>query len=126
MDSRAVSRLLTTLASERLTVIKAPEAGLLMMSVRDPFDTDFHLGEILVTEAYVERDGMRGYGMVMGDDPERALAAASIDLLSRSCGVGQKIERFLASQSKKIAEKEKAEKALVARTRVRFESMNLG
>jgi alpha-D-ribose 1-methylphosphonate 5-triphosphate synthase subunit PhnG len=126
MDGRAISRLLKLLGPEDLKVLKAPKTGLLMMSVKDPFGTDFHLGEVLVTEAYVERDGIIGYGMAIGDDPERALAAASIDLLSRAGGMGQNVDKLLAAQAKKIREKEKAEEALVAGTRVSFESMTPG
>ncbi len=55
-----------------------------MVSATDPFDVDFHLGEALVTEALVEYEGVQGYGMVMGDQPERALAAASVDAIARA------------------------------------------
>lgn len=126
MDSQAVSRLLKMLDPGNIRVLKAPETGLLMMSATDPFGTDYHLGEILVTEAYVEQEGVKGYGMVIGDDPERALTAASIDLLSRSAGVDSNVEKFLAAEAEKIREKEKAEDALVSGTRVSFESMTPG
>jgi alpha-D-ribose 1-methylphosphonate 5-triphosphate synthase subunit PhnG len=127
MDRRALARLLKTLSTLEIKIIKGPEAGLLMVSVTDPFDTDFHLGEALVTEAIVEYGGVSGYGMVMGDEPDRAVASAAVDAIARAAPAGMpEIDRILASERKKIEKAREREEALVESTRVRFESMVRG
>lgn len=127
MDSRALSRLMKTLARLEIAVLKCPEAGLLMVSATDPFSVDFHLGEALVTEALVEYEGVQGYGIVLGDQPERALAAAAVDAIARagSPELGR-IAKLLEPERKKIAEARKLEEALVESTRVKFETMVKG
>jgi alpha-D-ribose 1-methylphosphonate 5-triphosphate synthase subunit PhnG len=127
MDRRALARLLKKLSTLEIKIIKGPEAGLLMVSVTDPFDTDFHLGEALVTEAIVEYGGVSGYGMVMGDEPDRAVASAAVDAIARAAPAGMpEIDRILASERKKIEKAREREEALVESTRVRFESMVRG
>jgi len=127
MDRRALARLLKTLSTLEIKIIKGPEAGLLMVSVTDPFGTDFHLGEALVTEAIVEYGGVSGYGMVMGDEPDRAVASAAVDAIARAAPAGMpEIDRILASERKKIEKAREREEALVESTRVRFESMVRG
>jgi len=124
MDSRALSRLFRSLAKLEITVVKSPEAGLIMVSVTDPFSVEFHLGEALVTEAVVEYRGVKGYGIILGDDPKRALAAASVDAVIRS-GSPEKarIVKSLETEQKKIANVRRQEQILVESTRVSFESM---
>ncbi|HMK46079.1 MAG TPA: phosphonate C-P lyase system protein PhnG [Methanocella sp.] len=127
MDGRALSRLLKALTRAEIKIIKGPTSGLIMISITDPFGTDFHLGEALVTEAIVEYDGVRGYGMVMGDGSERAVAAASADALRKSGSPEMaKINKILAQERKKIVEARKKEEAIVESTRVKFETMVLG
>jgi alpha-D-ribose 1-methylphosphonate 5-triphosphate synthase subunit PhnG len=127
MDRRALARLLKKLSTLEIKIIKGPEVGLLMVSVTDPFDTDFHLGEALVTEAIVEYGGVSGYGMVMGDEPDRAVASAAVDAIARAAPAGMpEVDRILASERKKIEKAREKEEALVESTRVRFESMVRG
>lgn len=55
--------------------------GLVMLPMRDTAGgTSFHLGEVLVSEAHIRRDGVEGYGMRRGRDLEAAMAMALIDL----------------------------------------------
>lgn len=127
MDSRALSRLFKSLEKLEITVIKSPEAGLIMVSVTDPFRVDFHLGEALVTEAVVEYRSVKGYGIILGDDPKRALAAASVDAIMRS-GSPEKarIVKYLETERKKIAYVRRQEQTLAESTRVSFESITEG
>ena len=37
--------------------------------MHDSFNTAFHAGEVLVTEARVKCCGSQGFGMVIGEDP---------------------------------------------------------
>ena len=58
-----------------LTVI-ANRTGLVMVPMRDTVENvDFHLGEVLVSEAHIaDAEGRVGYGMITGRDLERAMA----------------------------------------------------
>lgn len=60
-----------------------PSTGLLMMNIRESDGTVFHLGEVLVTQAEVNRNGHTGFGCCMGDRPDTALALACLDALGR-------------------------------------------
>ena len=52
--------------------IRPPETGLLMMELKDTFDTGFYLGEVLITEAMAGINGLQGYAMAIGDCPVKA------------------------------------------------------
>ncbi len=129
MDNSSVKELIQLLSTEDINITKAPETGLLMMAAKDSFNTNFYLGEILVTEAEVEYKGLRGHAMVMGDEPERALSAASVDaifLQTDDSDLKHKVMDFITIQGKKAAEACEMEKRLTAKTRVSFETMVKG
>jgi len=106
-------------------VRQAPRAGLIMVTVRDPFGTPFHLGEVLVSEAEVELGGYTGYGVVCGDEPEQALLLAVAAAAERSgrtdvlAAIGVLLDPL---EAKSAAHKALSSK-LAAATAVRFESM---
>jgi alpha-D-ribose 1-methylphosphonate 5-triphosphate synthase subunit PhnG len=106
-------------------VQRAPQAILVMVTVRDPFDTPFHLGEVLACEAEVAFGGHTGYGALCGDEPEKALLLATVEAVERSGrlslldGVG----KWIARLEEKSAERLAAVSKLAAATAVRFESM---
>ena len=54
MNRESLPKLSELLTDEEIQGIRTPQTGLLMMVARDPFVTDFCLGEILVTEAETE------------------------------------------------------------------------
>lgn len=125
MDRKAVRDLLERLAGFEIEVVREPRTGLVMQSVNDCFGTEFHIGEVLITEAEVRVDDQRGWAMVMGDSSDKAMLAACLDAISRSSGVEldpsirDEISRWLA-----LADKTKNDEAkLAATTRVNFESM---
>lgn len=127
-DESAVKSLSGMLSEQDISIIKPPKTGLLMMTVQDSFDTDFYLGEILATEAEVESRRKTGYAMVMGDNPERALLAASVDAVMQGDneGLKKRIREFVSEQMEKINSTREKESALVAKTKVSFESMSKG
>jgi len=107
------------------SVQQAPRAGLVMVTVRDPFGTPFHLGEVLVSEAEVQLDGGTGYGAVCGDEPEQALllaAVAAVERSGRAAVLGAILAPLGQLEAKRAAHKALASK-LAAATEVRFESM---
>ena len=126
MDVTEVDELLTLLVTEEIQITHPPRAGLIMMTVKDSLAVNFHLGEVLVTEAEVLLRGERGYGLIIGEEPRKALARAAADALLR-CGrpvllckqVSDCLERSRQRQNTKYAE----EAALVASTRVNFDLM---
>jgi phosphonate C-P lyase system protein PhnG len=128
MDDQEVEQLLALFAGEELPVPLPPRSGLLMMTVQDSFDTDFYLGEILVTEAEVESRGKTGYAMVMGDEPEKSLLAASIEAIMQGDNedLKKQIRGFVSEQMEKINSIKEKESALIAKTKVSFESMSKG
>ncbi len=107
------------------SVQRAPRAGLVMLTVCDPFDTPFYLGEVLVSEAEVVFDGHSGYGAICGDAPERALLLAAVEAAERSGGAAilGDIIAFICSLEVKNTEERARSSRLAAATAVRFESM---
>jgi alpha-D-ribose 1-methylphosphonate 5-triphosphate synthase subunit PhnG len=106
-------------------VQRAPRAGLVMLTLRDPFDTPFHPGEVLVSEAEVVFDGHSGCGAICGDEPERALLLAAVEAAEGSgrAAVPGEIGEFIGGLEKKHAQERARFSKLAAATAVRFESM---
>lgn len=93
-----------------------------MARVRETVDGEvFNLGEVLVTDCEVEVDGETGWGMVMGQDPERSILAAVLDAASRKGDAGLKTE--LAALLDSARESRRARWNAVGPTRVEFEEM---
>jgi alpha-D-ribose 1-methylphosphonate 5-triphosphate synthase subunit PhnG len=112
-------------SSGRLGVRRAPRTGLVMFTVCDPFDTPFHLGEVLVSEAEVECDGHAACGVIAGDAPRKALLLAAVEAVAAGGpapmldGLGSLIDRL---EARSVREHRRLAK-LAAATAVKFESM---
>lgn len=66
-------------------VTRGPSTGLLMVRMEEPSERiAFNFTEVTVSEAEVSAGGQRGYAMVMGRDPEKALALAVLDAAAES------------------------------------------
>lgn len=128
MDDSSIKELMQLLSTVEINITKPPQTGLLMMTVQDSFDTDFYLGEILVTEAEVESRTKTGYAMVIGDESERAVLAASVDAVMQGDNedLKKQIRVFVSEQMEKINSTKEKESALIAKTKVSFESMSKG
>lgn len=126
MDEAAIEELLTLFADLELTVTSPPRTGLLMMTATDSFNSDFHLGEVLVTEATVLLEDTDGYGLVMGEAPRKALARAATDALLRSgrqTELAQKTRLLLLREQKRQHATAAESAAMTAATRVNFDLM---
>ena len=121
----AIRRMLERLSALNFQILKEPETGLDMQTVSDCFNTDFHLGEILVTVAEVMLEDRRGWGMVMGDNGDRATLAACLDVILSSADLALRaeVERELSEWLEHAAEVADQEARLYGITRVNFESM---
>jgi alpha-D-ribose 1-methylphosphonate 5-triphosphate synthase subunit PhnG len=126
MEAQRVEKILALFADVELTVSRPPRSGLMMLTVKDCFETDFHLGEVLVTEARVLFRGREGFGMVSGEAPRRALARAAADAVLR-CPEAIEIKdvlRALLEQEETMQKARLAESAaLIAVTKVNFDLM---
>ena len=126
MGEERVEKLLELFADVELTVSYPPRTGLLMMTATDSFDTDFHPGEVLVTEARILFRDCEGFGMVTGESPRRALARAAADAVlgfPESTPIGEALQIFL-KQEEVLQLAWRAEGAApVAATRVNFDLM---
>ena len=110
--------------------IRPPETGLLMMELKDTFDTGFYLGEVLVTEALAELNGRQGYAMAIGDCPAVTGVLACVEAVEKN---GSEYKSVIDEITKELealedaAEKTiKKENAFISSTRVNFESMRKG
>lgn len=78
--------------------------GLVMLPMRDTAQgTNFHLGEVLMSEARITGGGHDGYGMRRGRDLEAAMAMAVVDLAvslgTASDACGAFLEQQAAAQT---------------------------
>ena len=113
------------LADTTVEVIKKPSSGMIMMRFRDTAEKCiFNLGEVLVTEAEVRIDEELGYAMVMGRDPETALAGAILDAAVESGHpLAPGIIDLLRSEEVRRTEELQKTWTEVATTKVDFEVM---
>jgi alpha-D-ribose 1-methylphosphonate 5-triphosphate synthase subunit PhnG len=87
------------LADFEVEVTRGPTVGLLMVRVEEPSERlPFNFTEVTVSEAEVAAGPHRGYAMVMGKSPERAVAGAVLDAaLEARHQLSPRIERLLAT-----------------------------
>lgn len=125
MNSEEIAALASILPMERAKVIQPPQTGLIMAKARDCFDTDFFLGEVLVTRAEVEYEGRLGRATLMGDHPTATLIAAMLETLNVENGVPylEAAHTICSPAAQRMDERQEMETRWVASTRVHFQSM---
>lgn len=123
MDKKAIRRIARELMDKDIEIISPPETGFIMMTVKDSFDTDFHLGEALVTRTEVKLDGKKGYAMITGDDHEKVIMIAVINAALKT-GDGDRIRKKIKAKERKLIKKLDEERSLIASTKVEFEVMS--
>lgn len=97
---------------------------MVMARAKDTVDGEtFNLGEVLVTRCEVALDGEPGWGIVLGDEPERALCAAVLDAAQSDFPDG--VEEGLSLQLALARETGRERWAGVQPTRVEFEEKAL-
>ena len=104
-------------------VVYGPTVGLLMVRAEDPGERlAFNFVEVTVTEAEVLAGSGRGYAMVMGRTPEKALAAAVLDAAVESGHpLTHEILSLLHCAEAALQQEQDALWARVAPTQVQFE-----
>ena len=108
----------------RPVIIKEPGKTLTMIKMREPVKQSlFYIGEVIVCEAVVELDDVKGFAIVMGDDTEKTLNMAIIDAAVNK-GVFTCMDTLLALE-KEQNDRVKRENAMHLKTMVNFESMDV-
>jgi alpha-D-ribose 1-methylphosphonate 5-triphosphate synthase subunit PhnG len=105
-----------------ITILTGPRLGLVMLSVRESVaESAFYAGEILVTEVTLELAGRFGFGMALGNDSRRALAAALVDAaLSTDGDAAAQLRRDLHDLEIRIEAEQRQAFRAVAATKVDF------
>lgn len=131
--ARAKTAVLQELAQpiqDRYTVlvVKEPARTLTMIKMREPVKSSlYYIGEVMVTEAIVEINGIQGMAVTMGDDFEKTVSMAILD-----CGFNNGlpemgwIEAALKVLEGKQLRKIEQENAMHLKTMVDFHSMDGG
>lgn len=124
-DTAADRRILKLLGDDPISIRREPQTALVMMTATDGTGMDFHVGEVLVTEAEVEYAGKVGYALVVGNRPEKALARAGLSVLMAGNGgdIPARLHGRLLRENRIIRKRERLEAARIAATKVHFESM---
>jgi len=127
LPAAAVCRLAERVADGSLgeiALVTPPTVGMVMARVRDGARAEvFNAGEVLVTEARVAIADHEGWGMVMGANPDQALAIAIVDAaIEAGHAASADVERELAALAAAVEAAARAERAGLAATRVAFET----
>jgi len=111
------------LKTYRPVIVKEPGKTLTMIKMREPVKNSlFYIGEVIVCEAAVEIDGVKGFAVLMGDDTEKTMSMAIIDAAVNK-GVFTETTKLLALE-KEQADREMRENAMHLKTMVNFESID--
>ena len=104
-------------------IINQPGKTLAMIKMREPVKQSlFYIGEVIVCEAVVELDGVKGAAVTMGDDVEKTLDMAIIDAaINKGVFSGMDI---LLTLEKEQNDRVMRENAMHMKTMVKFESMD--
>jgi alpha-D-ribose 1-methylphosphonate 5-triphosphate synthase subunit PhnG len=109
--------------THRPVIVKEPGKTLTMIKMREPVRQSlFYIGEIIVSEAVVEIDGVQGTAVLMGDDAEKTIDMAIVDAAINK-GVFTGMETLLALE-KRQNDLVMRENAMHMKTMVSFESMD--
>lgn len=107
-----------------IQTVKKPSLSLTMIRAEDTVEfQEFYLGEALTTECEVAISGTTGYGICLGDEPQRAYCMAVIDSILQNDPENTEIKVFLEKQSHQIELERNIETSHIGRTRVDFKMM---
>lgn len=126
--ARANKELLLTLSRDiqsehPITIIKEPGKTLAMIQMREPVkESLFYLGEVIVSEAVVELDGVKGMAVTMGDDTDKTLNMAIIDAAINR-GVFTAMDTLMKLEEEQL-DFLMRENAMHLKTMVNFDSMD--
>ena len=123
-DRRDVAALSAEIQKKHTPIIvKEPGKTLTMIKMREPVkESLFYIGEVIVCEALVEIDGVKGIAVLMGDDAEKTLNMAIIDAaINKNAFNGMEMLLELENQQN---DRVMRENAMHLKTMVNFESLD--
>ena len=123
-DLEPLAGLVTELeTAHSVTIVNEPSVCLTMIRTQDSLEKqEFYLGEALTTECEVSVDGEPGYGLCLGEEPQRSYSIAVVDALLHKGG-DPVVSSFLDHHRGVIALRETKEFNLTLRTQVDFKLM---
>jgi alpha-D-ribose 1-methylphosphonate 5-triphosphate synthase subunit PhnG len=112
-------------ATSKIVIMKPARTALVMMGVKDSVQmVPFYLGEVLISQCAVTVDETIGYGFMMGEDLAKVYCLAVIEAaLVGKHQLSQEINEIMAERASVIRQQQRIEYSLVAKTKVRFETM---
>jgi alpha-D-ribose 1-methylphosphonate 5-triphosphate synthase subunit PhnG len=112
-------------AGLKIILLKGPEKTLVFLQCREPVQgSRFYLGELLAAHCVVEIAGVRGAAVMMGDDLEKARAAAILDAAhTGNFPCFALVEAELIRLEEKRKQELAAEAEEVRKTQVSFQSL---
>jgi phosphonate C-P lyase system protein PhnG len=117
LNQKDIQNLFSYLPMEKIIIKKKPIAGLIMMKV---------IGEVLVSEAEVVFHNQPGYGMILGEDLDKALLLASVDaILSSENNLDGSLSPFFQKLDHTIMryqEERQTQEKIVMQTKVNFKT----
>jgi alpha-D-ribose 1-methylphosphonate 5-triphosphate synthase subunit PhnG len=111
-------------ASSNVRTLRSPETSLVMSKAKDSVSGQpFYTGEILVTECSVKVDETNGFGICLGEEPEKAYCLAVVDAAFQAghAEVPGWI-RLLEEEELNLEQREKQELERILQTKVKFET----
>jgi alpha-D-ribose 1-methylphosphonate 5-triphosphate synthase subunit PhnG len=122
-DLEKLKELVETLENKYpVRLVKEPSTCLTMIRAEDSIEKqEFFLGEAITTECEVALNGTMGYGICLGEEPERAYCLAVADaVIEAEKKIPSEIESFLIEEHRELKLAEKVEFNHVMRTQVDF------
>lgn len=103
-------------------LVKAPATCLTMLRAEDSIEgQEFYLGEAMTTECEVAIENETGYGVCVGEEPERAYCLAVVDaVIALKKEIPEDIDAFLVAHHAQLHQAEQIEFSQVLRTQVDF------
>lgn len=114
-----------------VSVVQPTSMGLVMMKAEESVAKEkFYVGELLTTDATVAVDGVVGYGIVMGHQPDKAYTLALLDAVYNSTDdkwveLRRLIDHELKEQRQELIKQKRLRFQLIGRTKVDFEAMDI-
>lgn len=101
---------------------KKSKTGMVMGKVKDCFDSEFYIGEILVSETYVSFKDKEGYGITTGYSTDRSFIIACFDAIedTKEIELLKIIKEWFTSNIHYYQENVEKEKKMFASTKVNF------
>lgn len=107
-----------------IRIVRKPEMGLVLHKVKDAVSGQpFFAGEILVTSCSVKLGSAAGFGICLGENPDKAYGLAVVDAAFNAQLVETKAWPLqLLEEERKIKAHHRQEHEQIMRTRVHFET----